>query len=423
MKAVAVQPGTSDFSRTVIPEATIGDLDPIEFERFRRVIRRSGAAADHALESLGDPELLKALNVIEGDTEPFGITISALLLFGKEHSIKKYLITHEVAFQVLEGTNVVVNRFFNLPLFNIMEDFFTIFQAHNEEKELVLGMERIGIPDVSERAFREALANALIHRDYTSLGAVHVQWHDEFLEISSPGGFPEGVNLNNILVTPPTPRNPLLADAFKRAGIVERTGRGIDIIFLEQLKNGRPAPDYNRSSASSVIVSLPCGAANLNFVKFVVEESQAGRPLRLIDFLLLNGLWIERRLDADTASRIAQRPPHEARSYLEQLVEAGLVDGMGDFESREYRLTAETYRRLGDKAAYVRQSRFTPLQRKQLILEYVDNHGKITRREAAELCRIEPEPARRLLKDLVDSGKLDLLGEKRGAYYILKPSP
>jgi nicotinamidase-related amidase len=48
------------------------------------------------------------------------------------------------------------------------------------------------VPAFPEVAFREALANALIHRDYTARGAVHVQWRDDALEISSPGGFPRG---------------------------------------------------------------------------------------------------------------------------------------------------------------------------------------------------------------------------------------
>jgi predicted HTH transcriptional regulator len=94
------------------------------------------------------------------------------------------------------------------------------------------------VPD----ARREDLANALIHRDYSRLGAVHVQWHEDRIEISNPGGFPEGVRLDNLLVMPPRARSPVLADAFKRAGIVERTARGIDAIFFEQLRNGRQAP-------------------------------------------------------------------------------------------------------------------------------------------------------------------------------------
>ena len=78
------------------------------------------------------------------------------------------------------------------------------------------------------------MANALIHRDYSRLGAVHVQVREDQIEISNPGGFPDGVRLDNLLVTAPRPRNPMLADAMKRAGIVERTARGIDAIFSEQ---------------------------------------------------------------------------------------------------------------------------------------------------------------------------------------------
>jgi len=104
--------------------------------------------------------------------------------------------------------------------------------------ELMIGFLRVGVPDYPERAFREAVANALIHRDYTRLGAVHAQWYGDRIEVSNPGGFPEGVRPDNLLVTPPRPRNPLLADAFKRAGIVERTGCGIDTISYEGTYNG-----------------------------------------------------------------------------------------------------------------------------------------------------------------------------------------
>ncbi|WP_445300966.1 ATP-binding protein [Microcoleus sp. BR0-C5] len=61
----------------------------------------------------------------------------------------------------------------------------------------------------------EASVNALIHRDYTKLGAVHIRWEDYGITISNPGGFVEGVSLDNLLVVEPRPRNPFLADAIK----------------------------------------------------------------------------------------------------------------------------------------------------------------------------------------------------------------
>jgi ATP-dependent DNA helicase RecG len=155
----------------------------------------------------------------------------------------------------------------------------------------------------------------------TRLGAVHAQWHDDRIEISNPGGFPDGVRLDNLLVTQPRPRNPLLADAFKRAGVVERTARGIDTIFFEQLRNGRPAPSYSRSNETGVVLVLPGGKANLAFARLVAEESQAQRPLGLDDLLLLN-LWLDRRLTTEEAARLIQKPEAEARGRLQSLAEA-----------------------------------------------------------------------------------------------------
>jgi ATP-dependent DNA helicase RecG len=276
---------------------------------------------------------------------------------------------------------------------------------------------RVGVPDYSERAFREAVANALIHRDYTRLGAVHIQWHDDRIEISNPGGFPEGVHLNNILVTPPRPRNPLLADAFKRAGLVERTGRGIDIIFTEQLRYGRPTPSYERSTPADVVLVLPGGRANLAFVRLVVEENQAGRPLRLDELLLLNALWQERSLTAAQAARLLQKSDADARAVLERLVEAGLVEGRGERRARTYHLSAATYRRLGMPSAYVRQRGFEPVQWEQMILQYVRAHGRITRREAAGLCQVKEHQAFYVLQKMVKQGQLKSVGKGRSVRY------
>jgi ATP-dependent DNA helicase RecG len=274
------------------------------------------------------------------------------------------------------------------------------------EQELLVGLLRVGVPDYPPAAFREGVANALIHRDYTRLGAVHVQWHDDRIEVSNPGGFPEGVHLDNLLVTAPRPRNPLLADAFKRAGIVERTARGIDTIFYEQLRNGRPAPSYARSDVTGVVLVLPGGEASLDFVRLVVEEGQTGLVLRLDELLLLNALWQERALTTDEAGRLVQKPEADARGTLNRLVEAGLVEARGERKGRTWHLSAAAYRRLGDKAAYVRQRGFEPLQQEQMVLQFVEKHGRITRREAAEMCRLSGPQAYRLLDRLAKQDRL-----------------
>lgn len=194
------------------------DLDSIEFDRLRRVIRQYGG--DKTLLAFDNFEMAKALGLVGGDIEPKHPTLAGILLLGKEEILQRNVPAYEVAFQVLKGTKVEVNNFFRLPLIRIVEEVMSQFQARNREEEVMLGLFRMGVPDYSEQGAREAFLNALIHRDYQKLGAVHFQWYEDRIEISNPGGFIEGVTLSNLLVTPPRPRNPRLADVFKRIGLV-----------------------------------------------------------------------------------------------------------------------------------------------------------------------------------------------------------
>ena len=421
MQTYQADRGSLDYSALVIPEALWEDLDPLEFERFRRNIRESRGRGDTSLLDLPDLELAKALGAVEANHGVNAVRVLGLLLFGREDSLNRFLPTHEAAFQKLTGIQIVMNEFFRYPLLRVMDELLSRFHTRSQEEEVLVGMLRIGVPDYAERAFREALANAFIHRDYTRLGSVHVQWHPHQIEISNPGGFPEGVRLDNILVTPPRPRNPLLADAFKRAGIVERTARGIDTIFYEQLRNGRLAPHYERSTPTDVILVLPGGKAHLNFVRIVAQENQNGDTLTLDDLLILNGLWLERDLDAARAARLIQKPESEAKGVLGHLIEAGLVESRGGRKDRRYLLSTQTYRRLGEDAANSRQHGFEPLPQEQMILQYVNKQGRITRRETAELCQIGSDQAKRLLKKLVATGKLVQHGEKKGTWYANRP--
>ncbi len=319
MDAYAVQSlqshrGLLDPSAQIVADARWEDLDRLEFERFRRSVRERRGRSDESLLDLPDLELSKALGVVDANGDVRGVRLAGVLLFGKEDALRRFVPAHEVAFQVLRGLDVEVNDFFRWPLLRVMEEIEARIRARNREQELMVGLLRVGVPDYPERALREAVANALIHRDYLRLGAVHVQWHGDHVEITNPGGFPEGVRLDNLLVTAPRPRNPLLADAFKRAGIVERTARGIDTIFYEQLRNGRPAPSYERSNEATVSLVIPGGAANLDFVRLLVTEAQQGRDLTLDELLVLNALWLTRELAKSTGGSHARRPPSCAGS-------------------------------------------------------------------------------------------------------------
>jgi len=413
--------GLMDYSAAVVQGCVWKDLDPLEFERFRRMIRESRGAGDHALLDLSDIELAKALGAVEANHEVTGIRVLGLLLFGKEEVLRKFLPVHEIAWQVLEGTSVRANEFMRYPILRVMEELMPRFRALNTEREISDGMMRIPVPNYPERAFREAVANAFIHRDYMRLGSVHIQWHSDKLQISNPGGFPEGVTMNNILVTQPHPRNPLLADALKRVGMVERTARGVDTIFFEQLRNGRPAPTYEQSTNTDVVLVLPGGEANMGFVQFVIEEKKAGKDLDLDQLMILNLLWIERRIDTARVASVMQKPESEARAKLQKLVEAGYIEARGERKGRSFHLSVAVYKRFGGETAYLRQKGPEPKQQEALILDYIAKNGRVTRAQTIELCKLGPLQAKYILRKMVQDGKLVPKGTRRGAYYENRP--
>jgi ATP-dependent DNA helicase RecG len=416
MLAREIERGAVDYAALRVPGASWDDLDPLEFDRFRRFVRAAGDRADGLLADLADREIAAALGFVDlnGGSQPL---MGALLLFGRETSLRRFVPTQEAAFQVMDGLAVEVNDILRWPLLRLAEEFFTRFGARNTEEEIQYGLIRVSVPAFAEVAFREALANALIHRDYTAMGAVHVQWSQAAIEISNPGGFPPGIRLDNLLVAPPRPRNPLLADAFKRAGIVERTGRGINRIFEAQLRFGRQAPDYGRTTETGVVAVLPGGLADIQLTKYVVEQERSGQPLSLAELQVVTELQRDQRLTTAELAAILQRTVGEARALLGRMVGRGLVEARGERKGRSYHLSAALYRALDEGGAYVRVRSFEPLQQEQMILAYVDAHGRITRGQAAELCALSSQQAARLLRRLADAGQLVLRGERRGAYY------
>jgi len=110
----------------------------------------------------------------------------------------------------------------------------------------------------------------------------------------------------------------------------------------------------------------------------------------------------------------------EARTVLERLHERGMIEARGEKRGRVYHLAAALYRRLGQVSGYVRSRGFDRVQQRQMILNAVEAEGQITRKIAAELCRISEDQASRLLRKLCEEGRLELLGKGRGAYYVQK---
>lgn len=408
--------GAEDFSAQLCREAGWRALDPLQFERARQLI--AALRGDAALLDLDDREMAKALRVVETVDGELVPNMAGLLLFGRQGEIERHLPTHEAAFQVLTAdADVRVNEFFRLPLLELAEAMQARFDARTQEREVQVGLIRVPVPDYARGAFREALLNTLFHRDYRRLGTVYMQWHPDRLELASPGGFPEGVTPANLLVHEPLPRNARLYAAAKRIGLVEQTGRGVDKVYLGQLRYGRPAPDYSRSDATGVRLTLRGGAESLNFAAFVFERERQQGPMTVDQMIVLNRLFHERRVTTEQVATEIQRSQNDARALLERLVEEGLVEARGENRGRVYHLAARVYDAVGQPEAYVRTHGIDPIRQEAAVLQFVQAHGRIKRENVVELCGLTERQATQLLGRLVREGKLVMRGVKRWSYY------
>lgn len=418
-----VQLGIEDLSAHPLDGATWDDLSPREFERLRRFI--ANAPGDERLLALSDEELAKALRLVETSNEGSLVPVLAgLLLLGNEEAIRRYVPTHKTMFQVISDVRTVaVNERLPSSLLRQIEDLEARFDARREEREVMVGFQRVPVPTYDRDAYREAILNALLHRDYSTLGAVYVQWHGDHLLITSPGGFPRGITRDNLLTHEPVPRNPRLSEVCQRIGLAETTARGVDRIYEGQLRFGRVLPDFEGSDDTGVRLRLQSAGTNLDFVKFIrTYEAQAGRQ-SLENLMALFLVHQAKRTDVEAFRTLIQRNEHAARAVLEALVARGVLEVQGE-RQRTYMLSAEAYRTYGQPAEYVRVRGLDPIRQAAMIESYVAAHGRISRTEASNLCMVDPEEAGRVLARMVDEHRLARLGAKRGAYYVLRhPEP
>lgn len=404
-----------DFSAQPVPGARYEDIDPLERERLRKIILAYNG--EKYLLDLTDEELDKALQLVVTAGEDLIPTYTGLLLLGRKKKLKEFMPTAESGFIMMRGTEVVTNESFFLPLLAAIEKMTDFVSARNITQEMEMGMFRISIPDFDPRAVREAIVNAFVHRDYTQLGRVLVRIDADGLSVGNPGGFIEGVSYHNILTVEPHGRNPVLADALKRIGLAERSGRGVDRIFEGSLIYGRDLPDYSESTTRNVKLFIPRGAPDKRLVSLISDEQKRlGSPLPLNSLFVLNVLKNNRRMTLAEISEECSIPEAKLRATLERLNESGLVDAIGNGRGRAYVLSVKAYR---DPIQYVRQTDIDVVRHKELVLTLARKKEFITRKDVIELLHVSGPQAYRLLKKLADEGSLVASGSTSAVKYTI----
>lgn len=414
--------GMLDYSAQPLDGAAIDDLDPNQRVRLRKIIQTRQGGEKNLL-TLSDDELDIALRLVTKSGESYVPTVTGMLLLGKEERIAELIPTAKATFQVLEGTAVRINEDSSKPLLELFENYETYIRAWNPERETEYGLFRIPIPEFDWSAFREGLVNAFCHRDYTMLGRVRVSIDDEGLSISNPGGFIDGVNLKNLLTVEPHGRNPALADALKRIGLAEKTGRGSDRIFEGSIVFGRPWPDYSESTSQMVKLFIQRAKADLAFAKIVSDEqNRQGKSLSIYNLMILSVLNSERRITIDRIVEVTNLSENKIRTAIELMIEQGLIEASGRGKNRTFILGAKIYKENKEAIQYVRQADIDSIRYPEMIIKLANTqNGIVTKQNVAELLKVTPNQAYSYIKKLQKEGKLELMqGGKYSKYKLVE---
>ena len=274
---------------------------------------------------------------------------------------------------------------------------------------VVPGLHRHELPRLPEKVVREAIANAVAHRSYEVAGvSTRVEIRPDRVVVSSPGGLPEPVTIENIREQNAA-RNRAVIGALRRFDLAEDAGRGIDVMEDEMAANLLRPPEFSEPAGGrEFAVTLRLEATVTREERAWVQELEQQGELKPRDRLLLVVAARGERLTNARAREILGVDALAARGVLQRLRDAGLLVQEGERGGAAYRIGRDLDRRhahLGVAevdALVLKMARETPVTNALL-------------RERTGLTRPQ---ALAVLARLVASGRLERRGERRGTRYV-----
>jgi ATP-dependent DNA helicase RecG len=401
--------GDPDFTAQICSQATLSDLNVDAISIFRDLwVRKSG---NGNVKNMTDEKLLNAIEVV-GDK---GITYAGLILFGTSQALGKYLAQAEVVFEYRSShiTGPAQQRIeYREGFFLFYNDLWEKINLRNDIQHFQDGLFIWDIPTFNEKAIRESILNAISHRDYRMPGSVWVKQYPRTITIASPGGFPVGINPENILWKQ-QPRNRRLAEVFAKCGLVERAGQGADTIFEESIKQGKPLPSFSRTDEHEVVITLDGQVQDENFLRFLEKIGQESlATFSTEDFLILDFVHKELPIPSSLS---------ELKGRLKRLVDMGVVERVGQGRGAKYLLCRQFYKLSGQSGIYTRLRGLDKETNKELILRHIRENAK-TGSKLADLCQVLPSLSKsqvqKLAKDLKDNGKINVKGNTKASLWF-----
>jgi ATP-dependent DNA helicase RecG len=270
---------------------------------------------------------------------------------------------------------------------NIIEQIELAFSGPaNPEQEVSVGMFKLRVPAYPVEVVREVLLNAVTHRDYSDPGYVLVRHTVSELVVTSPGGFLSDITPQNILRHEPLTRNPILAAAFLKLGLVEQAGVGRRRIFIPLLSYGKRAPRYETDGAR-VSLRIFDGGFDEQMAKLVAQWNRDGRDVGLDGLLILSYLKDHAFVDSTTASELLQLSFDDARGILDRLTlpSSDVLERRGKTRAATYHLSKPMAKELIGKAAYTKTRGIDEIRYAEMVRAFVSHHGSITPAECREL--------------------------------------
>ena len=328
---LAATKSSGDFEVETVAGASRADLDP---EVIHDYLQRRTARLGRDLGQTED-ELLAAIGALNPQGQP---TVAGLLLFGKEPQF--FIPQSGLIYVRFAGTDprgpgglpgYGRREEFNGALARVIESAWSILLQEMRGEAVVRGLQREDRMLYPPFAVREALVNAVCHRDYRLSGRrVEIRQFDDRLEISSPGGLPGYITLDNI-VEEHFSRNPRLVNGLFEWGYIEQLGLGIDRMIEEMVQAGHPAPEFRATPYSFTVVLRRALAAQRRAMP-EWEGRMNERQIRALQHLQEYGR-ITNREYRDLCPDVS---PETLRLDLADLVDKGLLMKVGDKKGTYY---------------------------------------------------------------------------------------
>lgn len=404
-----------DFSGQIIAESTVDDINKLEVYRLKEKLKARDS--ESTLSDMEDMAFLNDLGLIKSDEGKVRLTIAGLLFVGKEQAIHRLLPQAEVIYLHYSQLNLEeydARLDMKAPIISVIDRLSQKIQDTNRIVNVQVGLFRLEIVDFSQKVFQEALLNALTHRDYQNQAAIYVKHYPDKIVIENPGGFPEGINENNIITHPSVPRNKLIAETLQRLKYVQRTGQGVDIIFRDMVSSGKPYPEY-RDYNDAVTLSIYSAIDDIEFVKFISrEQNLRQKNFLLSELMILRYLTDNRRISLSITIDLIQGTKDMAQKSLNSLIREGFIEISG----KEYMLTAKMYEAVKSSVEYTKDRVIQYIKAKEMIMEYIEGNGYITNEKTRELCGFTKQQARSALDKMRGEDLIQLVGAGRSSKYI-----